>query len=96
MPAIQSQFSRVIQSAGGAESIEVTPTLSHHALVIEGAGTGPVTVEVRHRGLTGFRAFDDNVIAENGVAVISVGAIEAVRLTPATAGVAYAVSVSSF
>jgi hypothetical protein len=97
MPTIPSQYRRKLEvTGGGQENVELSPEFSHHSVSVEGAGTGAFTLQVLPFGLTEYRAFDDNTLSENGTAVFALGSISGLRLVPTTAGVDYAISVSSY
>lgn len=94
MTTISNANNRILNIGQQTQSIDMNPAFSHHAISVEGA-TGTVTLKTKPRGMTTFRAFDDNVIDENGNGVFVLGSIEKLELTTENA-VTYTLSVSSF
>ena len=96
MPKIDTTYRSDIEPGTGEKFIPVRNQYSDHAIYIEGVGVGDITLAVQGRGQSEFKTFADNVITEGEMAVIRVGSIDAIRITPANAGVNYAGTVSSF
>lgn len=94
MTTISNANNRILNIGQQTQPIDMNPAFSHHAISVEG-GTGTVTLKTKPHGMTIFRAFDDNVIAENGNGVFVLGSTDELELTTENA-VAYTLSVSSF